>query len=223
MDGPVRIGNTVRRARRENTALVQRVLHRLEDEGIAWAPRPFGTDDQGREIVSWIPGETAAAGEEIDLLSLAAMVRQLHDLTIDLVDDGAECVIHDDLQPRNIVVRDRSPVGLIDWEQARPGRRAEDVAKLCWSFIEPTRKSDPVRIGKRWGQLARAYGLETSDALLPTVLSQIQTCADDIEREASRGSVRHQALAGRGDHQVLRAMWEWTVANERALRLGTDT
>jgi aminoglycoside phosphotransferase (APT) family kinase protein len=180
----------------------------------------LGIDEQGREVVSWIPGVTAASGEEIDVLPLVEMVRQLHDLTVDLVDDGFECVIHDDLQPRNVVVRDRVPVGLIDWEQARPGRRVEDVAKLCWSMIEPTLESAPVEIGERWGQLAGVYGLETLDALLSTVLDQMQTCAEDIERGAARGSVRHQALAARGDHAALRAMHAWTAANERALLTG---
>src|SRR5215204_6442887 len=163
MDRPLRIDNTVRRARRENTAFVQRVLRRLEDEGAAWAPRALGIDELGREVVSWVPGATAASGDEIELRQLARMVRQLHDLTVELVHDGFECVVHDDLQPRNVVVLDRFPSGLIDWEQARPGRRVEDVAKMCWSFIEPTPESDPVEVGERWGQLAGVYGLEPVD------------------------------------------------------------
>jgi aminoglycoside phosphotransferase (APT) family kinase protein len=219
VDHPVRIGNTVRRAPSGNTAFVQRVLCLLEDGGVAWAPRALGIDELGREVISWIPGDTAASGDEIDLIPLAGIVRQLHDLTAAMV-DGVECVIHDDLQPRNVVVRDRFPVGLIDWEQARPGRRVEDVAKLCWSFIEPTSDSDPVEIGERWRHLAEVYGLKPVGALLSTVLAQMQTCAEDIEREAAGHSVRHQALAARGDHVALRAMHGWAVANERPLRKG---
>jgi aminoglycoside phosphotransferase (APT) family kinase protein len=222
VDGALRVGDTVRRAQVENTVLVQRVLRRLEHEGVAWAPRPLGIDELGREVVSWIPGDTATSGDQVDLVLLAGIVRQLHDLTVALV-DGFECVIHDDLQPRNVVVRDRIPVGLIDWEQARPGRRVEDVAKLCWSFIEPAPNSDPVEIGERWRQVADVYGLETTDVLLPTVLAQMQACAEDIVRETARGSVRHQALAARGDHVALRAMHTWAIANERALRKSTDT
>jgi aminoglycoside phosphotransferase (APT) family kinase protein len=217
VDGAVRVGDTVRRARGENTAFVQRVLRRLEDEGVAWAPRPLGVDELGREVVSWIPGDTATSGNQVDVLLLTRIVRQLHDLTAALV-DGFGCVIHDDLQPRNVVVRDRIPVGVIDWEQARPGQRVEDVAKLCWSFIEPTPSSDPVEIGERWRQVADLYGLETADVFVSTVLVQVQACADDIERETARGSLRHQALAARGDHVALRAMHRWVVANERALR-----
>ncbi len=218
MGGPQRVGDTVRRARGENTALVQRVLRRLGDQGVTWAPRALGIDEQGREVLSWIPGDTAASGDEVDVLLLAAIVRQLHDLTAGLI-DGHECVIHDDLQPRNVVVRDRVPVGLIDWEQARPGWRIEDVAKLCWSFIEPTSQSDPVEIGERWRRVVDVYGLKPTEVLLSTVLAQMQACAEDIEREAARGSVRHQALASRGDHVALRAMHAWVDTHQLALQI----
>ena len=55
-----------------------------------------------REILSWIPGMTVTTGQEIDLPELARMVRSLHDLTAGYV-PGRECVIHDDLQPRERV------------------------------------------------------------------------------------------------------------------------
>jgi hypothetical protein len=199
--------------------LAQRVLRHLEAAGVAWAPRALGIDEENREVLSWIPGETASSGNQVDLFLLASIVRQLHDLTADLV-DGFECVIHDDLQPRNVVVQDRVPVGLIDWEQARPGRRVEDVAKLCWSFVEPTPDRDPVELGERWRHLVFAYGLQTPDDVVATVLAQTEACAQDIEQEAARQSVRHQALANRGDHLALRTMHSWVVANEHALRMG---
>lgn len=221
VQSPVRVGETVRRSQRENTGLVQRVLRRLEATGVAWAPRALGIDEEAREVLSWIPGETASSGKQVDLFLLVGIVRQLHDLTANLV-EGFECVVHDDLQPRNVVVQDRVPVGLVDWEQARPGRRVEDVATLCWSFIEPTPDRDPVELGERWRHLVVAYRLQTPDDVVATVLAQTEACAQDIEREAARKSVRHQALANRGDHLALRAMHSWAVANEHALRMGFD-
>ena len=223
MDHSVRIGDTVRRPRRDNTEFVQSVLHVLDDAGTPWAPRPLGIDELGREVISWVPGATVTSGDDMELVPLARMVRQLHDLTAGMV-EGFECVIHDDLQPRNVVVQGRHPVGLIDWEQARPGRRVEDVAKLCWSFVEPTPDSDPVEIGQGWRQLTEVYGLDPlGDDLVTTVLHQMQTCAEDIERLAGAGSVRHRALAARGDHRLLYAMHRWATANERPLRNSVET
>lgn len=217
MDGPVRIGGTIRRAFGANTKFAQSVLRHLTDAGVTWAPRALGIDEQGREAVSWIPGQTATSGEQIDLHELARVVRRLHDLTATLV-DRLECVIHDDLQPRNVVVRHRWPVGLIDWEQARPGRRVEDVANLCWSFIEPVPGRNPFEIGQQWRLLAEIYGLEGLDALLPTVLARMAACVEDIERGAARGSARHHFFERSGDHVAIRAMHTWVVDNERLLR-----
>jgi aminoglycoside phosphotransferase (APT) family kinase protein len=216
MTDPVRVGNTVRRAASPNTKLVFRVLRHLETADMPWAPRALGIDDEGREVLSWIPGLTATATEEVDLDELARMVRRLHDLTAAFV-AGHECIIHDDLQPRNVVVRHGKPVGIIDWEQARPGRRVDDVANLCWSFVEPAPESQYEDIGLRWRRVAEAYGLEARHDLVPTILARMSKCAQDIEREASRGSVRHRRLADRGDHVGIRAMQEWVAANEQAL------
>jgi tRNA A-37 threonylcarbamoyl transferase component Bud32 len=217
MTDPVRVGDTFRRAAGPNTQLVHRVLRHLEAAGVPWAPRALGIDDECREVLSWIPGLTATAAEEVNLDELARMVRRLHDLTVGFV-VGRECIIHDDLQPRNVVVRHGHPVGIIDWEQARPGRRVEDVANLCWSFVEPAPESRCEDIGLRWRRVAGAYGLEARDDLVPTIVARMSKCAEDIEREASRGSVRHRRLADRGDHVRIRAMQEWVSEHERALR-----
>ena len=161
-----------------NTALVLDVLRRVEAAGATWAPRARGIDD-GYEVLSWLDGDTPTDATEIDLDALVRMVRELHDLTAPLAAgfvDGAECLIHDDLQPRNVVVRDGRPVGLIDWEQARPGRRIEDVADLCWSFVEPVPGSDPVEIGRRWRGVLDTYGLDDPAdraAIVPTALARM--------------------------------------------------
>lgn len=183
---------------------------------MTWAPRPLGIDEVGREVQSWIPGDTPTTAD-VDLAALIAIVRQLHDLTADLAGD-AECVVHDDIQPRNIVVRGRNPVGLIDWEQARPGKRLDDIAKVCWAFVEPRPGADPVIVGERWRSLLVAYPFDRREELVAAVVTQIARCADDIERESGRGSVRHQALRDRGDHSALRAMHGWVLENEVVLR-----
>jgi Ser/Thr protein kinase RdoA (MazF antagonist) len=229
-DGPHRDGDNVRRPVRPNTALVLDVLWRLEAAGATWAPRSRGIDD-GFEVLSWLDGDTPTDGAEIDLDALARMVRELHDLTAPLAAgfaDGAECLIHDDLQPRNVVVQDGRPVGLIDWEQARPGRRIEDVADLCWSFVEPVQGSDPVEIGRRWRGVLDAYGLDARDRaeVVPTALARMAACIDDIVRHTAAGSERHRVLADRGDHVALQAMLDWTSVNQdtitEVLTLGTS-
>ena len=217
VDSPIRRGSTVHRPARGNTEFTQRLLSHLEDSGAGWSPRALGFDEEGREVVTWIPGEVATSGEEVDMTELARIVRDLHDLTNGLV-AGFECVIHDDLQPRNTIVRERRPVGLIDWEQARPGRRVEDVANLCWSFAEPTPDGDREHVAQQWRSVVDAYGLDEREAVVSTVLSRMAVCAEDIEREPARGSARHRALAERGDHLAIGSMRAWVVTNAKFLQ-----
>jgi len=213
---PIRVGDTVRRPARANSGFVQGVLLHLERAGVAWSPRALGLDEQGRETLSWINGTAAASGADVDLAELARMVREFHDRTAGFARDS-ECVIHDDLQPRNVIVERTHPIGLIDWEQARPGRRVEDVANLCWAFVEPTPGSDPHDIARQWRFIVDAYSLDRPEELVPTVLSRMAVCVDDIERNAAQGSVRHRRLADLGHHDGIRAMHAWTMDHRRLL------
>ncbi|MBA3844503.1 MAG: hypothetical protein H0X39_18115, partial [Actinobacteria bacterium] len=56
--GVVRVGATVRRPSSSATSVVCDVLLHLERAGFGSAPRWLGIDEQGREILSWIEGDT---------------------------------------------------------------------------------------------------------------------------------------------------------------------
>ncbi|MCP9487559.1 MAG: hypothetical protein MSC30_17065 [Gaiellaceae bacterium MAG52_C11] len=57
-EGVVRAGWTVRRPPRYATQLTRDVLLHLERTGFDTAPRWLGFDEQGRNVLSWIDGET---------------------------------------------------------------------------------------------------------------------------------------------------------------------
>jgi hypothetical protein len=83
--GIVRIGDTVRRPLRPFSLTVQAYLAHLRDSGFTGAPLPFGVDERGREILSFVPGDVPrnplppeTAGEEV-LVALARLIRTLHE------------------------------------------------------------------------------------------------------------------------------------------------
>src|SRR2546423_177066 len=83
--GIVRIGDTVRRPLRPFSLTVQGYLAHLRDAGFAGAPLPLGVDEQGREVLSFVPGDVPrnpmppqAAGDEV-LVALARLIRELHE------------------------------------------------------------------------------------------------------------------------------------------------
>jgi hypothetical protein len=55
--GIVRVGDTVRRPLRPSSLTVQAYLAHLRDTGFTGAPLPLGVDEQGREVLSFVPGE----------------------------------------------------------------------------------------------------------------------------------------------------------------------
>lgn len=154
----VRIGDTVRRPVRPFTATIQTYLTHLHETGFSAAPVPFGIDEQGREVLSFMPGDVPreplppeATGEEV-LISLARLIRRLHDASqgwippaqavwwtvpgtagIPFVDSEAELVSHRDYCPGNVVFRGGLPAALIDFDLARPTTRIYDIANaLYW-------------------------------------------------------------------------------------------
>lgn len=208
--------NDVRRPVRANTALVQSVLEQLDKAGTNWAPRFLGVHE-GQEVLTWLPGTplTSWSSELSRLDDLTRIIRRLHDSTTEIA-EGSECLVHDDLQPRNVVVQ-ADFIGLIDWEQLRPGRRVEDVAQLCWSFVPPTVGEGPADIARRWGRVLDVYGLDDRGDVVQTAMSKLTRCVDDIVNHSDRRSHRHQLLRDRGDHHDLAWTFEWLSENQKEL------
>jgi len=56
-EGVVRIGDTVRRGVSPWTPTIHRLLAHVRAQGVRWVPRVHGIDDEGREVLDFIPGE----------------------------------------------------------------------------------------------------------------------------------------------------------------------
>ena len=161
----VRVGATVRRPVRPFTATVQAYLRHVREQGFDAAPEPHGVDGQGREVLSFVPGDVpvaplpdAATTDEV-LLDLVRLVRRLHDAAEGWVPppdavfgaipgtpepppeplfDAPELVAHQDYCPGNVVFRDGRPVALIDFDLARPTTRVADLVNLLhwWAPLQ---------------------------------------------------------------------------------------
>jgi hypothetical protein len=152
---PVRVGDTVRRPAGSARAGVRALLLHLEAVGFDGAPRHLGTDEHGREILSWVEGNVpvppypAWAMTELALADLGLLVRGFHEATASFVPpadpdwatDWADptgapatapgvgrVIAHNDLFPENVVFRDGRVVALIDFAMAAPGRPLWDLA-----------------------------------------------------------------------------------------------
>jgi hypothetical protein len=164
-EGIVRIGDTVRRPLRPFSLTVQAYLAHLHGAGFTGAPLPLGVDEQGREVLSFVPGEVhrhplppEAAGDDV-LVALGRLIRALHEASAGWVPppgavwggtpasqgritERTELVSHRDYATGNVVFRDGLPAALIDFDLARPTTRLYDIANALW-FWAPLKWGDP--------------------------------------------------------------------------------
>lgn len=186
--GIVRIGDTVRRPLRPFSLTVQAYLAHLRDAGFTGAPLPLGVDEQGREVLSFVPGDVPVnplpaetAGDEV-LVALAELIRGLHEASAGWepppgavwggtpahtgqVARQAELVSHRDYYPGNVVFRDGRPTALIDFDLAMPTTRLYDIANALWYWapLRDPRDRAPAfadaDIPHRVAVFADAYGM----------------------------------------------------------------
>jgi Phosphotransferase enzyme family len=212
--GVVRIGDTVRRPAGRSAAAVRSLLLHLEDVGFDGAPRFLGTDDEGRDVLTFVEGDVplppypAWAMTDVALEDLGRLVRRFHEATAtfdatsvtgwsdEWADPlGGPVICHDDLFPENVVFRGGHVVALIDFTEAAPGRPFWDLAIAAqeWAPLHAPgarlHHPDDLDGVRRTALLARAYGVDPGRAeeLVDTVTQ---------ERAQQLGHVRDLAGAG---------------------------
>ncbi|WP_245674118.1 MULTISPECIES: phosphotransferase [Actinoplanes] len=151
----MRIGDVVHKEASPWTPTVHALLRHLEDAGFEGAPRPLGFDRQGREMLSYLPGEVIGdrlpwpgwAFTDDMLVQVGQWLRRLHDVTAQFRPPAREqwfagaawkpgmIVGHQDAAPYNAVVDDGRLVGFFDWDTAGPSTREFDLAFTALSWV----------------------------------------------------------------------------------------
>lgn len=143
---------------------------------------PLKADD----VEGNVPDELDASFSDATLAVAARLVRRFHDATAGSpLADACEVVCHGDLSPCNAVFRAGVPVALIDFDNAAPGTRLEDLgyALFLWLNIgtdgpEPTEQARRIRI------FCEAYDVPAGPGMVAAIGSAV---AANIERLADGG------------------------------------
>ena len=167
-NGAVRVGHTVRRQAGTHTAAVHALLRHLEAVGFTGAPRALGIDDQGREALTYLDGDTVGDARPWPawthsvgaLVAAGRWLRDFHAASRSFVaPPGArwsgdhhevrpgELIGHHDAAPYNAVWRaaptasDPRPgelIGFIDWDLAGPAMPVRDLAFVALTWVPLT-------------------------------------------------------------------------------------
>lgn len=191
----VRVGDTVRRPRGENWRLVRALLTQLRECGFEDAPRYLGSDEQGREILSYLPGEVPldldASVPDATLAAAARLIRRFHDATAGTpIADGHEIVCHGDLSPCNFVFRHGSPVGMIDFDAAGPGERLHDLGYALFLWLNlGTDGPPPAEQTRRIDVFCCAYEIEADDHVVEAIVAAVAVNLERLRAADRRSDV----------------------------------
>jgi Phosphotransferase enzyme family len=231
--GAVRVGDEVRRPAQPWTAAVHSVLRHLEDVGFGGAPRARGLDDQGRERLTFLPGQTLGEARpwpgwlrsDGALRQVGAWLRSLHDATATFRPAAGAVwftgrawqpglvIAHLDASPWNAVWADGTLVGFVDWDTASPSRREGDLAfsTLTWVPLLTAELAAQAGFGaaagrrRRFHLLLDAYGYAGDRTAIRHAI---------IRRVESNVALIRQ-LAGDGE-PVFQRMLPWAADLERS-------
>lgn len=242
--GAVRVGSTVRRGVGPWTPAIHPLLAHLERVGFAEAPRVLGLDERGREILTYVEGETSADPfvsfhTDESLATVARLLRQYHDATLSFLPASeapwrfqigaprsGDVICHNDIAPWNTVVCNGRVAAFIDWDFATPGPRIWDIAHAIWRFVplyeDPnfgtlTDKAHRIRM------FCDAYGLGRRDQLLDMVARRQRALRDSIANWAAAGEPAFVAMLRDGHANMILNDIGFVERNRNELSRGLTT
>lgn len=230
-----RVGQTVRRTAGPWTPRVHELLRTLRAAGITEVPEPLGLDEQGREVLSFVPGDVANyplpewLWQPHVLAESAQLLRRIHDASVPLIAqrDGwqvttrgpVEVICHNDAAPYNFAFEGGHVSGLIDFDTASPGPRIWDLAYLAYRlvpFVTDAGDDAPAEEARlsRLAALVRAYGSVDGAVFAPTeVLRVMAARLEDL----AQFTEQRAADTGRDEFLSHAAMYRGDAARVLAL------
>lgn len=209
--GLVRVGETVRRPIRTDRTLQHELLSHLERVGFQGSPRYLGVDEQGREILSFLPGEVPrdlGLFSDAQIAAAADLLRRFHDATetfAPVAKGAAEVICHNDWAPPNAVFRNGMPYGLIDFDTIAPGLRLWDLGYSAFTWLDlGNPEYTPEEQHRRLSVFATAYDLPRCSAPQIAVYAVARQTALRTWAE-ERGDAAMASWAG--------SAASWTVSN----------
>lgn len=230
----VKVGDTVRRPAGPWTPTVHALLHHVRERGFGFAPEPLGMDDQGREVLSYIPGETV--GNELPwpswvwddrlLIEVGRTTALYHRAVANFRPAGVvpwqlgpaelraeQIVCHHDIAPYNVVAVGSRLKGIIDWDLVGPGTPRSDLAFVAWQWVPLQHPvvsrafgwHDEGDLARRLRLLVDSYGLHERDEFVDDVIARMQLNRDVMLRQAAEGVAGYVRLVQDGHIEGMNA------------------
>jgi Ser/Thr protein kinase RdoA (MazF antagonist) len=184
-------------ASKRNAAFVHDLLLFLEDQGFPFAPRFFGRDERGRDILSYLDGaiwpDSGSKLPDALLEQAARAIRRYHDVTAgSRLSQGHEIVAHYELGPHNTIFQEGYLVGFIDWDDAAPGTRLRDLANAVYNYVDVGHWANQTadEQARRIHLMCDAYGRDDPLALVNDFEADLQQALHNRKQADRTGAVK---------------------------------
>ncbi len=197
--GVWRVGDTVRRPVGPWTPAVHALLNFLGSR-IEHVPRVLGYEDEGREVLSFLPGRVVDIDTESlttkQVRSVVSWTRQFHQAVAEFSHPGPwrfpsvpghTVIAHNDIAPYNVCFDGDELVGVFDWDLAGPSTPLMELAFIAWNCVPLWRDIGPEPAAERLDLIAQVYGPIPSRDILQAVPTRIQLMLDSIPAAAAAG------------------------------------
>jgi thiamine kinase-like enzyme len=240
----LRVGNTVHRPVHAWSSSVHSLLQYLESVDFPYSPRFLGIDEQGREVLTYIDGESGAAGwrkihSQTGLAAFAHLLKEYHSAIAgyrpasaswsgvhEILKPG-QIICHGDFGPWNVVWQDERPVGLLDWDYARPADLTFDIA-YALEYVTPFRDDDfctswmhfpaaPER-AERLRAFVTAYGADPSADWSAAVIKLQKEELNLVQRLANDGLEPQLTWVRDGYLDELKKHIQWSENNRHLVQ-----
>ncbi|TSD99932.1 phosphotransferase [Skermania sp. ID1734] len=239
-----RHGGTVRRKTGPWTPAVHELLRHLESVGFDGAPRVLGLDSDGREVLTFIDGETCASANgwpewcrsDANVVRAARLIRRFHDAvesfrpSTELTWRGGrrglrpgEIIGHNDVSLANLVADSAGRFhSIIDWDNAGPTTRRKDLAYAAWHVVgmhapEHARYrgwTHQPDIARRLRLFLDAYGLTHRAGFADEICDRIEEAAEQMIAASPDDAASVAPFA-----ELLRSDIEFIRSNREAIEL----
>jgi len=175
-------------------------------------PRVHGIDEQGREIIEYLPGRIVDIDTERltaeQLVALVSWTRLLHEAVADFSHPGpwrsfsipgATLIGHNDIAPYNACFDGDELAGVFDWDLAGPTTPLAELAFIAWNCVPLWRDIGAELAAERLEIIATAYGDFSPLDILRAVPARIQVMLDGIPAAAAAGDPGMANLMANGE------------------------
>ena len=214
LGGALRVGATVRRSVGPWTPAVHALLRHLAGR-VPHIPEVLGFDEQGREVLSYLPGRVIDTNVELlsvgQLATVVRWTRGFHEAVADFAHPGPwryprlpgpTLIGHNDIAPYNICFDGEELVGVFDWDMSGPSTPLFELAFVAWNCVPMWRDIGTDLAARRLAVIASAYGGFDPRQILHAVPVRIQLMMDGILVAAAAGDQGMANLVAAGEPEL---------------------